>query len=409
MSDMTMQTSEQTTAQSRFIDHPVFSDGFRVFFPLAALSALGLILFWGLSLSGVINLDTSLSPLVLHRYDMIFGFLVAAMAGFLTTAVPAWSKTSEVAGWELFGLGMLWLAGRLAFWASEWVPGWMAFGLHFLFLIVLAIRILPALWTAKMRHLIWPVVLLAMAQGVAVIGYVSDGIEIANGWIVSFEMGLAMAEGAFSIMVLTALAPISTVIVNHALDDRDDGVKFIPRPPFRRAAMLCLGLYTLARMGQTSDGLQGWLALAAACSVLNILQDWHMKGALATSFSKSLYLVYWFIAIGLCLQGFSLLELVPTESFVAGRHMLFIGGFTLATLMVLIIAGTRHTGRSLDMKPLFLASILALIAACIARSILPLVVPAFDWMMPAWICFALSFAFYLGQITPWILAENMND
>jgi uncharacterized protein involved in response to NO len=409
MSEGILQPTEQPQERARFIDHPVFSDGFRVFFPLAAFSALALILFWGLSLSGLISIETSLSPLTLHRYDMIFGFLVAAMAGFLTTAVPSWSKTSPVTGWELFGLGLLWLAGRLAFWASDLVPVWLAFGLHFLFLIAVAVRILPPLWTAKMRHLIWPVLLLAVAQAISVVGYVSDGIEINGSWILSFDTGLAMAEGAFAIMVLTALAPISTVIVNHALDQRDDGVKFIPRPPFRRAAMLCLGLYTLARMGQASDGLQGWLALAASCSVLNILQDWHMKGALGTSFSKSLYLVYWFLAVGLALPGLSLLELMPLEALVAGRHMLFVGGFSLATLMVLIIAGTRHTGRSLAPYPFFIASILTLVMACIARSVLPLVLPDIDWMMLAWICFALSFAFYLRQITPWILAENVND
>jgi uncharacterized protein involved in response to NO len=151
------------------------------------------------------------------------------------------------------------------------------------------------------------------------------------------------------------------------------------------------------------------LALAASCSVLNILQDWHMKGALGTSFSKSLYLVYLFLAVGLALQGLSLLELMPLEALVAGRHMLFVGGFSLATLMVLIIAGTRHTGRSLAPYPFFIASILTLVMACIARSVLPLVLPDIDWMMLAWICFALSFAFYLRQITPWILAENVND
>ncbi|MCV6601530.1 MAG: NnrS family protein [Cohaesibacter sp.] len=409
MSETAIETKKQTMVQLNWINHPLFSDGFRVFFPLAAISGLGLILFWGLSLSGFIELETALDPLTLHRYDMIFGFLVAGMAGFLTTAVPSWSKTASIAGWELVGLAVLWSAGRLAFWAAGWIPTWLAFSLHFLFLAALALRILPPLWTAKMRHLLWPVSLLLCAQGLAILGYATDGWQILASWTLTFETGLIMAEGAFSIMVLTALAPISTVIVNHALQSREDGVKFIPRPPFRRAAMICLGFYMLARMGEASQGLQGWLALAAACSILNILQDWHMHGALSTSFSRPLYCVYWFLAAGLCLQGLGLLELFPDQALMAGRHMLFIGGFSLATLMVLIIAGTRHTGRPLDMKPLFRLSIWALIAACLARSVLPLLFDEIDWMMIAWLSFAISFGSYLVQILPWVLAENEND
>ncbi len=393
----------------RFLQQPVFSDGFRVFFPLAAFSGLAFILYWGVALSGGIVFEGAVAPLLLHRYDMIFGFLVAAMAGFLTTAVPAWSDSARVAGWELLGLGVLWLLGRLAFAFVTQLPGWLVFGLHFAFLLALAARVIPPLWTARMRHLVWPVVLLVLAQAISVIGYTTSGLSLPYGINLSFDAGLALAEGAFAIMVLTALAPISTVIVNQALEGRDDGVKFIPRPPFRRAAMVCLMLYSLARMFELSDALQGWLGLASACAVLNILQDWHLQKALSTWFSRALYLVYWFVAAGLGLQAFSLLGLVDSEAFVAGRHMLFIGGFTFATLMVLIIAGTRHSGRSLHMYPLFTLSIISLVAACLMRSILPLVLPSIDWMLPAWTAFAQCFAFYLAQIIPWVVAESAND
>lgn len=393
----------------RLLRLPVFSDGFRVFFPLAAVSGLVLILYWGLALSGVWQMEMLVEPLLLHRYDMIFGFLVAAMAGFLTTAVPAWSDTAKVAGWELLGLGVLWVMGRVAFWLVETLPGWLVFGLHFAFLLALAIRVIPPLWKARMRHLVWPVALLISAQAISVIGYATGGWEVMSGLVLGFDAGLALAEGAFAIMVLTALAPISTVIVNKALEEREDGVKFVPRPPIRRVAMLCLMLYSLSRMLELSDALQGWLGLASACAVLNILQDWHLQKALSTSFAKALYLVYWFVALGLGLQASSLLGLLDAEAFVAGRHMLFIGGFTFATLMVLIIAGTRHSGRSLHMLPLFGLSILCLVAACLMRSVLPLVLPEIDWMLPAWTAFALCFAFYLAQILPWVFAEDAND
>lgn len=409
MSDLSLQPVNQSSAFERLMAHPLFSDGFRVFFQLAALSGLFFILYWGLSLSGVIDTGTSIDPFLLHRYDMIFGYLVAAMAGFLTTAVPSWSDTPKVAGWELFALGLLWIAGRLAFWFMTALPAWLVFGSHFVFLAALSLRILPQLWTARMRHLVWPVLLLVIAQAIAVYGYLAGEVWLPGGLAVSFDSGLAMAEGAFTIMVLTALAPISTVIVNRALDDRDDGIKFIPRPPIRRAAMVCIALYALARMSDASEALQGWLALASACAVLNILQDWHLRGALGSIYAKTLYSVYWFLAAGLVLQAGGLLGLLDGDAFVAGRHMMFIGGFSLPTLMVLIIAGTRHTGRELDMPWLFAMAILFMIVACLARSLLPLMMSQIDWMLWAWIAFALSFACYFIQFMPWALEENVDD
>lgn len=410
MSDVVPNSFSINQSFQGFVERPLWSDGFRPFFPLAAVSALGYILYWGLSLSGLVDAGAALDPFLLHRYDMIFGYLTAAMVGFLATAVPAWSNTRNVAGGELLGLCLVWIAGRVAFWLIGIVPAWVAFGLHFLFLALAAIRLLPPLWTARMRHLVWPVLLLMSAQGVAATGYiVGEGIPLGP-LVISFETGLALAEGAFAIMVLTALAAISTAIVNIALEEaREDGVKFIPRPPIRRVAFLCISLYTLARIAEASDALQGWLAIASACAILNILQDWHMRGALSTFYSRCLYGIYWLLAIGLAMQGGGLLEIVSEEAFIAGRHMLFIGGFSYPTLLVLIIAGSRHSGHSLEPRLFFSLAIVFMLAACLFRAILPLTVPSIDWMIGAWLCFALSFVCYLVQFLPWAFAENADE
>lgn len=410
MTDVAPSSFKISQSLEGFLAHPIWSDGFRPFFPLAALSALGYILYWGLSLSGLIEGAERLDPFLLHRYDMIFGYLTAAMVGFLATAVPAWSNTRNVAGWELFGLSLVWMAGRLAFWLLGIVPAWLVFGLHFLFLGLAAFRLLPPLWTARMRHLVWPVLLLVLAQIISAVGFMREEEIVIGALSIGFETGLALAEGAFAIMVLTALAAISTAIVNMALKEaRDDGVKFIPRPPIRRVAFLCISFYTLARVTDASDALQGWLAIASACAVLNILQDWHIRGALSMLYSRCLYGIYWLLAIGLAMQGGGLLEILSQEAFLAGRHMLFIGGFSFPTLLVLIIAGSRHSGHSLEPRLFFSLALIFMLVACLFRAIMPLVVPWIDWMMWAWLSFALSFVCYLIQFLPWAFAENADE
>src|SRR5215510_8038452 len=69
----------------------LFSQGFRPFFLAAALwSPLSLLLAL-LQFAGVIALPTAFDPIAWHAHEMIFGFVLAAMAGFLMTAIPNWT------------------------------------------------------------------------------------------------------------------------------------------------------------------------------------------------------------------------------------------------------------------------------------------------------------------------------
>ena len=53
-----------------------------------------------------------------HAHEMIYGFIGAAIAGFLLTAVPSWTGVRGFAGMPLMVLASVWLAGRVAFAAS---------------------------------------------------------------------------------------------------------------------------------------------------------------------------------------------------------------------------------------------------------------------------------------------------
>jgi hypothetical protein len=53
---------------------------------------------------------------------MVFGFVVAAAAGFLLTAAPTWTGSRPPAGAPLAALAALWLAGRAAMFLSGAIP-----------------------------------------------------------------------------------------------------------------------------------------------------------------------------------------------------------------------------------------------------------------------------------------------
>src|SRR5208337_3854908 len=65
-------------------------------------------------------------PLTWHIHEMLFGFVMAAVAGFLLTAIPNWTGRLPVRGYPLATLAGLWLLGRLACLISADLPAWLA-------------------------------------------------------------------------------------------------------------------------------------------------------------------------------------------------------------------------------------------------------------------------------------------
>ena len=88
--------------------------GFRPFFLAMAGWAVVAMLLFTLGAHGDIAIASHLGLYRWHAHEMLFGFVGAAIAGFLLTAVPNWTGGRPLAGVPLLGLLGLWLAGRIA-------------------------------------------------------------------------------------------------------------------------------------------------------------------------------------------------------------------------------------------------------------------------------------------------------
>ena len=69
---------------------------------------------------------------------MLFGFALAAIAGFLLTAIPNWTGRLPVRGLPLASLAGLWLLGRMAGLVSALMPVWLAVAADLAFPVALA-------------------------------------------------------------------------------------------------------------------------------------------------------------------------------------------------------------------------------------------------------------------------------
>ena len=126
--------------------------GFRPFFLGAGLVAVLLIPWWAASYAFGVPLGTSWPPTLWHGHEMLFGFIVAAIAGFLLTAVPSWTGARGFAGWPLALVSGLWLLGRIAVATSRFWPLPVVATLDLAFLPALAALVSPPLVRARNRN-----------------------------------------------------------------------------------------------------------------------------------------------------------------------------------------------------------------------------------------------------------------
>src|SRR5690348_11128892 len=103
----------------------LLSYGFRPFFLLGSVYAGLEILAWLPMFYGDLSLTTAFSALDWHVHEMLFGYVMAVVAGFLLTAIPNWTGRLPLQGGPLLVLVVIWLAGRVAVALSAEI-GWLA-------------------------------------------------------------------------------------------------------------------------------------------------------------------------------------------------------------------------------------------------------------------------------------------
>src|SRR5262245_16608547 len=129
-----------------------FAYGFRPFFLATILfGVVGIASWLGVRAAGAMPL-ANLPPQFWHGHEMLFGFTVASIAGFLLTAVPSWTGARGFAGWPLVALTLIWLSGRAAFAFASQLPSWVVAFAELWFLPALAGMVAVPLLRARNRN-----------------------------------------------------------------------------------------------------------------------------------------------------------------------------------------------------------------------------------------------------------------
>lgn len=100
------------TARPPVNDFALWNLGFRPFYLLASLFSAFSVLLWAAQFAGYISFAYLQGP-AWHGHEMLFGYTIAVIAGFLLTAVRAWTNEPTASGRPLMALSALWICGRI--------------------------------------------------------------------------------------------------------------------------------------------------------------------------------------------------------------------------------------------------------------------------------------------------------
>lgn len=319
----------------------ILSEGLRLFFPAAACLAVLSPLVWTTLFGLSMPFGGEVPPSQWHAHEMLFGIYAAALAGFLTSAVPEWTDTPPRRGRKLLLLLGLWLPGRLVGLAGFAPLIGLAAVTDLAFLGLLFRYVMAALLArGSTRHgsfALW-VALLWLAEGAIRLCWLLGGFETSARLL---HAALAIYLVFFSL----ALARINVAVINLALDPSGATSPYRPHPGRQNLAAGLVALYAAAALLAPRSAVPAYLALAAGAAFFDRLAEWFIGRAVLRSHVLALggataLAAAGFTAIGLAGLG---APLSPQTGF----HLLAVSCLGLAVLAVFVIAGLRHTGRPL--------------------------------------------------------------
>ena len=374
--------------------------GFRPFFAGAALFSVLSMLFWtGVYVFGW-HWQPSLPVVTWHAHEMVYGYGMAVIAGFLLTAVRNWTGVQTLYGVPLLLLFLLWLAARLLLTGGAGLLAWAALADGLFNLLLLAALAWPVFKVRQFKQvgILSKILLLMFANWLfyaGVLEIIPWGVQagLYSGVYLIMALILVMSRRVFPFFIERGVAePVK--LINRAWLDAT-------------SLFLFLGFW-IADIIEPDSLLVAWLA--GALCVLHVIRlaGWYAAGIWRQSLLWVLYLAYTAVVIGFGLKvavyAFGISPFLPLHMFTYGG----IGLFTIG-MMARVILG--HTGRNILEPPAALSwMFIILLIGVIVRVVFPLLDHSHYalWMGISQLLWIISFGIFLFTCLPMLVRPRID-
>lgn len=317
---------------------------FRPFFLLTGLYGAVAILGWLGVFFGGWPLVEGVSPIRWHVHEVLFGWIPAAIAGFLLTAMCNWTGAAPLQGRWLGALAGLWLAGRAAMWSMGVLPPVAVAVIDLAFLPVVAMYAGRVILAAGSRRNLVMVAVLALLFAANLMVHL-DFIGAAPGLA---PAGERMAVNLILLLMVVIGGRITPLFTANWLARQ--GMASVPvrsSAPWDRLAIAATALMIPADWLGGAPWLGAGVALLAALANTRRLAGWSGWRCGSEPLVWVLHLGYAWIAAALWLKG--LTPLLDSLTPAVWLHAAGAGAMGTMVLGVMTRVALGHTGRALQL------------------------------------------------------------
>lgn len=338
----------------------LFALGFRPFYLLASIFAALSIPLWALQFSGMLPRPYLSSP-VWHAHEMLFGFTLAVIVGFLLTAGRNWTNLPTPTGWKLCGLAALWVVARVLVLTPYAVAAAVA---NVVFPLAAAVALaVPFIKARNKRNYFFIALLVLLAFVAALIHLTALGALAMPPWA-----GLQVALDIVLFIIVVMGGRVIPMFTNNGVPGTS-----ATRKPF--VETIALGA-VLALLAADAVGLHGWLvaAVAAAACVAHLCRWvlWQPWKTLRAPLVWVLHLAYVWVPIHLLLRALSEFGWVSSS---LSAHALTVGAAGGLIIGMMTRTAKGHTGRLVRADRFDTTAYALVLLAAVVRVALPLLAP----------------------------------
>jgi uncharacterized protein involved in response to NO len=307
--------------------------GFRPFYLLASAFAALSIALWALEYAGWLP-GSYLEAPSRHGHEMLFGFALAVVAGFLFTAVRNWTGQPTPTGGWLMAIALVWVAARGAMLAGSPIAAGI---LNAAFPIAVAIGIaIPLARSGNRRNYFFVPLLVAAGLAALAVHLSAIGVLPWEARTVSLSLGLDI--------VMFIIAVVAGRVVPMFTNNGVPGAGATRNPWVEKVSLA--GIFALLAVDvlDAPPMLLVPVALVAAVANAARLALWRPWRTARTPLVWVLHAAYAWIPIHLALRACAALGVIAPQFAI---HALTIGAIGGMTIGMMTRTARGHTGRPL--------------------------------------------------------------
>jgi uncharacterized protein involved in response to NO len=330
----------------------LWSLGFRPFYLLASIFSATSVLLWAAQFSGYLP-SVYLQGPVWHGHEMLFGYTIAVIAGFLLTAVRTWTNERTPSGVPLMALAALWVCGRVLVLTPFAMT---AAVVNAAFPVAVAVAIgIPLLRSRNVRNYFFVGLLVLMSVLILAVH-----LALQEHFQLSPPLGLQLALDVVLFIMVIMGGRVIPMFTNNGVP----GVNATRHALVEKFALGTVIVLFAADLLQLSQTVIAMIALTSALAHGVRLYLWKPWRTLATPLVWILHAAYAWIVVYLALRGLSALELLAGSY---ATHALTVGAIGGLTLGMMTRTARGHTGRPLVADGFDLTVFLLVQAAAVVR------------------------------------------